>query len=148
MSGSDLIPTDGEDKPTVEPKKKFEEVFEQLEMMSVNRGGIDFNNLSDAHRTSMLDVLKQNEDHAYEYHKQKLSNEREIKLARIKAGIFSLKTNRIIVIVGFTILAILTMCILFFKDTFFNLWVSFVTGLIGGGGAGYGYGKSKSSKED
>ena len=149
MSGNDEItPTEPAE---VEPsKKKVEEIFEQVEMMSFNRGGIDFNGLSDGHRGEMIELMKLNETHAFEFHTEKLKADKEIKLARISANNFTNGTNRIVAVIGAILITAITIVILIYKDSLFNIWLSFLTGLIGGSLTGYGYAKAtgKGKKEE
>lgn len=147
MSGDDnnIVPSESSN---LEPKKKVEEVFEQLQMMSFNRGGIDFNVLSDSHRGEMIELMKQNEAHAFEYHTEKLKANKEIKLARITAGNFTKKTNRYVAVIGAVLITSITIVILIYKDSLFNIWLSFLTGLIGGSLTGYGYAKSTGKQKN
>jgi len=132
---SEIILPDGQEGET--PSSRIERVFEKMEMMSLQKGdNIDISLLNDAQRDKLLDVMQQNENHAFEYHSKKLDNEKEIKIAKINAGTITQKTNRnaLLLLIGGCF--IITLCILFYNDKYLNVWLSFITGLIGGYGIG------------
>lgn len=140
MNGDEITPGD---LPSLRPSEKIDRVFEQVEMMALHKGdGLDFNTLNDGQKDKVLEVMQTNEDHAFEYNTQKLQNDKEIKLAKINAGIFNHRTNRYTFISISAALFIVTVLILFFKESFFNQWITFITGLIGGSLGGYGYAKN------
>ncbi len=89
--------------------------------------------------------MQKNEDHAFAYNTQKLQNEREIKLAKINAGIFTHKTSRITFVCISVALFVVTLSILIYKDEFFIPWITFLTGLIGGSLGGYGFAKTNNN---
>lgn len=125
------------------PKGKIEQVFEKMEMMALHKNaGIDISVLSDAQRDKLINVMEQNENHAFEYHTKKLDNDKEIKLARIQAGTISLRTNRNALLSIIAGCIAVTLCILFFKDEYLTVWLSFITGIAGG----YGIGKIPKSE--
>lgn len=139
------------DLPDLPKGSKIERVFEQVEMMALHKGdgGINFSTLNSEQKDKVLDVMKLNESHAFEYHKQKLQNDKEIKLAKINASIFTHKTSRYAGVLIIIVLAIITTAVLIYKDTFFITWITFLSGLIGGSLGGYGFGKiSKSTDKE
>ncbi len=139
MSG-EITPTEAEGYPT---KGKIERMIERVEMMALQKGeNIDLSVLNDTQRDKILEVMQINEMHAFQYHSKKLDGDKEVKLARIQAGTIIQKSNRdstLLLILG-TI--VITLCILFFKDAYLSVWLSFITGLAGG------YGISKLQKSE
>ena len=147
MNGDEVVPTKTDQNDDL-PRQKIERVFEQVEMMALQKGdSLNFNSLSDSQKDKVLTVMQQNEDHAFEYNIKKIDNEKEIKLARISAGIFNQKTNRYTALVILIVFLIITVIILIFKEAFFIPWLTFLTGLIGGSLGGYGLAKNSKNTE-
>lgn len=143
---SELVPVDGEHSLSTDPKQKFESIFEKMEMMALKQseGGMNLKSLSEPQKDKLLEVVQKNEDHAFEYHTEKLKSEKEIRLAEIQAGTFQFKTNRISTVCITIAITGITVVIVIFKETFFVPWLTFVTGLVGGLLGGYGLGRSSS----
>jgi hypothetical protein len=125
------------------PQQKFESIFEKFEMMVTqqNGGGLDLGSLNDQQRDRLLSVVEKNEDHTFDYYKEKLRIKKEIRLAEIQAGNFTFKTNRITLITVLIALFAVTVLILLTKDSYFVPWLTFLTGLLGG----YGFAKTQRS---
>jgi len=127
--------------------RRMEDVIERVEMMALSKNDINFNALSEAQKDKVIDTMAQNEEHAFTFGTQKLAHDKEVKIARITASTFSLKTNRMILLVVAGCLMTITMVILLLRETYFINWLSFITGLLGGSLGGYGLGKSTKSND-
>ncbi len=146
MNGDKPVkPADGDDSsPEALPElsaRKFESIFEKFEMMAMRQGGgLNLGSLNETQRDKLLGVVEKNEEHAFEYFKEKLKTKKEIKLKEIEAGNFTFRTNRITMVIVLLALFVVTVIILYTKDNYFVPWLTFLTGLIGG----YGFAKTQS----
>jgi len=95
----------------------------------------------------ILNLIEKNESKTYDYHCKKLETSKEIEIAKINAGIVGEKTHRLIALSLMIVLPVITCLILFFKETFFVPWLTFLTGSIGGFGIGKTFGQ-KTAKEE
>jgi hypothetical protein len=145
MNGDDSLDPHSKDTLSEQTpaRQKIESIFEKMEMMSMRQtspSGLDFNHLNEVQRDKLLGVIEKNEDHAFEYYKEKLKAKTEVQLKKIEAGNFTFKTNRISLIIALLALFTITIVILVTKDNYFVPWLTFLTGLIGG----YGFAKTQS----
>lgn len=127
-----------------DPKHKIESLFEKFEMMALRQGAgnVDLHSFSEEQKDKLLTIVEQNEGHAFEYFKEQLKTKKELGLAKINAGNFTFKTNRIVLVILILALFIVTVLILLHKEDFFFQWLTFLTGLIGGSVGGYGIGRA------
>lgn len=133
-----ILPDENDDLSLNEPKNKIQGIFQSLEMMVHQRGkgGLDVSSLSPEQKDKLIDMLAKNEENAFAYHSKKLDVTKEITLAHISSTTVNQRTKRYISIIGVSVLAIITVIILIFKDTYFVHWLTFITGLLGGFGIG------------
>lgn len=78
--------------------------------------------------------MSQNESNAFAFHSQRLETLKEIEIKRLDTSIVNQKTLRVLVIGGIIALPVITLLIMFYKDTFFIPWLTFLAGLAGGTG--------------
>ncbi len=128
-------------------KKQITAIMEHLKMSierKENHGSLDLNKFSEKQVDSVLETLKQNEEHTYQYHIKRLESESNIKRQVIDASVVDQKTYRYVILGGLAIVFITTMVILIFAREFFEKWLIFLTGILGG----FGLGKATSSLND
>lgn len=119
------------------PKGKVREILSELEFLSLQKGtktGLDISQLDGEQFKAAIDLLKQNEQNAFEYHSKRLEVIREIESKRIDSSVILQKTLQIIIIVSVVMLPIFTLIILMYKEDYFIPWLTFLTGLFGGAG--------------
>ena len=116
-------------------------------MLALQQGKTGIGALSEGQKDQLIEVMKRNEDHAFQFYTRQLDSDKEIELARIHAGIFNQKTDRIVFITAAFVLSAITVLILLARETYFTPWLSFIAGLIGGGLSGYGYAKAKKTSK-
>ena len=115
-SNSPIPAKDGEDEQIIQPQSpqtKVKGVLEELEMFALqqsNQSDIDVSKFNDDQKNKLLDILSANEKNAFSFHSKRIDAIKEIEIKKIDASI------------------------LFFKETFFIPWLTFLTGLIGGVG--------------
>lgn len=127
------------------PKNKVQGILQELEILALTKsrggsGGIDMSQFSPQQVDKLLDILSKNEDNAFSFHKERLNVAKEVELKRIDSTTVNQKTIRITIIIILIVIPAITIAILFYKDTFFIPWLTFLTGLAGG------VGLSKASK--
>jgi len=119
------------------PKSKMKGVLEELEMFALQRGSqssFDISTFNEAQKDKLLDILSINEKNAFDYHTKRIDAIKEIEVKKIDASIVNQKSLRILIVAIVITIPIITLLILFFKETFFIPWLTFLTGLIGGVG--------------
>jgi len=119
------------------PNNKIQRVFQELEIMALQKGsnrGLDISKLNEGQINKLLDNLSQNESNAFVYHTKRLDAIREIELAKLSASTVNQRTVRYILVAILIFIAIITGIILIWKETFFIPWLTFLTGLLGGVG--------------
>lgn len=144
MSNIEPIDSDDQKKGNSEigspqlPKNKVQAMFQELEIMAMQKGvrsTFDLSKLDKQQLDKVLDTMAENEKNAFSYHSKKLDAIKEIELRRIDASVINQKTVKIVLIgVLIFVLPVITLLILFFKDTFFIPWLTFLTGMLGGFG--------------
>jgi hypothetical protein len=144
MSDSDdtkLIPADKPDEVSHvspdSPKSKISGVLEELELITLQKSqqsNIDVNKFNDEQKNKLLDILGQNEKNAFDYHTKRIDAIKEIEIKRIDASIINQKTLKLLIIGIIIAIPAITLLILFYKETFFIPWLTFLTGLAGGVG--------------
>jgi len=119
------------------PKSKVQGVLEELELFALQKGqqnSIDVNKFNDSQKDKLLDILEKNEDNAFKYHEKRLDALKEIEIKRIEASIVNQKTLKLLIIGIIIAIPAITLLILFYKESFFIPWLTFLTGLAGGVG--------------
>jgi len=117
------------------PKSKMEGVLEELEMFALQRGNqnsFDISTFNEAQKDKLLEILSINEKNAFDYHTKRIDAIKEIEVKKIDASIVNQKSLRILIVAVVITIPAITLLILFFKETFFIPWLTFLTGLIGG----------------
>lgn len=130
------------DKPEIIPpqlpKKKIQSVLQELEIMAMqkgNRNSLDISKLDKEQIDKLLDTLSENEKNAFAFHTKRIDAIKEIELKRISASVINQQTVKVVLIGGFlVIIPAVTLLILFFKETYFIPWLTFLTGIFGGFG--------------
>lgn len=83
----------------------------------------------------VLDTMAKNEQNAFSFHTKRLDAIKEIELRKIDASIVNQKTLKFVLIgILIFVLPAITLLILFFKESFFIPWLTFLTGTFGGFG--------------
>ncbi|HNS29002.1 MAG TPA: hypothetical protein PKL52_00580 [Tenuifilaceae bacterium] len=119
------------------PKSKMKGVLEEFEMFALQRGSqssFDISTFNETQKDKLLDILSTNEKNAFDFHTKRIDAIKEIEVKKIDASIVNQKSLRIIIIAIVITIPAITLIILFFKETFFIPWLTFLTGLIGGVG--------------
>ena len=119
------------------PKSKVREILSELEVLSLQRGiksSFDISKLDSEQFNRAMDLLKQNEQNAYDYHSKRLDVIKELESKRIDSSVIIQKTVRFVIITSVIILPIFTLLVLFYKENFFIPWLTFLTGFLGGAG--------------
>lgn len=120
------------------PKNKVQAMFQELEIMAMQKGGrnsLDLSILDKEQIDKVLDTMAENEKNAFAFHSKRLDAIKEIELRKIDASVINQKTLKFVLIgVLIFVLPAITLLILFFKDTFFIPWLTFLTGILGGFG--------------
>ncbi len=110
--------------------------FHELEIMAMQKGSrntLDLNKLDKDQIDKVLDTMAENEKNAFAFHSKRLDAIKEIELRKIEASVINQKTLKFVLIgVLIFVLPAITLLILFFKDTFFIPWLTFLTGILGG----------------
>ncbi|PIQ22890.1 MAG: hypothetical protein COW65_00480 [Cytophagales bacterium CG18_big_fil_WC_8_21_14_2_50_42_9] len=142
MSSTDNPDSEGENRSDLSrqvPKSKVQTLFQELEIMAMQKGSknaLDFNKLNPEQINQVLATLKENENNAFAYHTKRLDAIKEIEIKKIDASVINQKTYRYsvigLLIAGFVIIVL----ILIFKENFFIPWLTFLTGILGGFGLG------------
>jgi len=118
--------------------EKLSGVLEQYEMMAVQRRRseqLSTPKLTESQINTLLSIADKTEDNKLTYQTQRLKTIKEIEIAKIKSSDTNNKTLRYVWLTSIILVIAITTTILFFKDTFFIPWLTFLTGLIGGAGA-------------
>jgi len=120
------------------PKSKVHSVLQELEVMALQKGSkntLDISKLDKEQLDRLLDTLAENERNAFAYHTKRIDAIKEIEIKRIDASVINQKTVKVVFIGGLLVVVpVLTGLILFFKETYFIPWLTFLTGIIGGFG--------------
>jgi hypothetical protein len=120
------------------PKNKVQAMFQELEIMALQKGSrnsLDLSKLDKEQIDKVLDTMAENEKNAFAFHTKRLDAIKEIELRKIDASVINQKTLKFVLIgVLIFVLPAITLFILFFKDTFFVPWLTFMTGILGGFG--------------
>jgi hypothetical protein len=120
------------------PKNKVQAMFQELEIMAMQKGSrnsLDLSKLDKNQIDKVLDTMAENEKNAFAFHSKRLDAIKEIELRKIDASVINQKTLKFVLIgVLIFILPLITLLILFFKETFFIPWLTFLTGIVGGFG--------------
>lgn len=120
------------------PKSKVEAIFQELEIMAMQKGNsnsFDFTKLDKEQIDRVLETMAENEKNAFAFHTKRINAIKEIELRRIDASVINQKTFKFVLIgVLIFILPAITLLILFYKETFFIPWLTFLTGILGGFG--------------
>ena len=93
--------------------------------------------LNDSQKDRLIDIMEQNEEHMVKYYMRRLEMEEKVALKKIDATTSSQRTKRIYYITGICTVLIITLLILFIRDSFFIPWLTFLTGI----GSGMGLSK-------
>lgn len=104
------------------------------QQMRNSAGVIDFSSLSEQQADKMVDMIIKNEEHNYDYMIKHLEAQSRFEDRRIEASIVNQKTVRYLLLGGGFLLFAVMVLILFFKETYFIPYLTFVTGLAGGVG--------------
>lgn len=137
---SELINTNEESSfeqlPT-NPESKVSHILQDLEILALQQKsskGFDLTQLNPEQFDKFIGLLEKNEDNALKFHTKRLDTIEKIQTKRIDATTTNQKTIRIALIISLIVIPTLTVLILFYKDTFFIPWLTFLTGLAGGVG--------------
>jgi hypothetical protein len=122
----------------IEPKSKVSEVLQELEIMAMQKGSrnfIDTSKFNSNQVDKLLDTLSENEKNAFAYHSKRIDAIKEIELKKIDASVINQKTIKIVSIGSILfIIPLITLLILFYKETYFIPWLTFLSGILGGFG--------------
>lgn len=122
------------------PKNKVQAMFQELEIMAMQKGGrnsLDISKLNKEQVDKLLETIAQNEKNAFAFHTKRIDSIREIELRKIDASVINQKTLKVLLIgASLVIFPLITLLILFYKETFFIPWLTFLTGTLGGFGLG------------
>lgn len=116
-------------------KRKAQSIFQELEVLSMQKGlkdNIDLSKFSPKQIDKLLETLSENEKNAFNFHSKRIDAIKEIELSKISASTVNQKTLRIAIIGLLLALPLITLLILFYKENFFIPWLTFLTGLLGG----------------
>ena len=120
------------------PKNKVQAFLQELEIMAMQKGSrnsLDISKLDKGQIDKLLESISENEKNAFAFHTKRIDAIKEIELKRIDASVINQKTFKI-VLIGSVLIIIptITILILFFKETYFIPWLTFLTGILGGFG--------------
>jgi hypothetical protein len=115
---------------------KMEQFLEQFAMFSMNKGAgnFDFSNFSESQIDKILDIVSENENHAFKFHEKKIDSDEKINSKIISSHIVNQITLRFVALSAIFVFTAITIIFVFFKDNFLSQWMSFVTGMVGGFG--------------
>ncbi|HEX8563605.1 MAG TPA: hypothetical protein VF676_11555 [Flavobacterium sp.] len=119
------------------PKKQVKHMLQEIEVMAMqrmNKNSFDMSSLETHQVDKVLETMHTNEQNAFEYHKAKLSTYKEIRLKEIGASVITEKNHRYFGLALIGLLSLITLLILFFKDSYFITWMTFIAGLLAGKG--------------
>ncbi|MEA5259462.1 hypothetical protein VB264_16805 [Arcicella aquatica] len=125
------------------PKQNVRAMFQELEIMAMQKGGkstLDLSKLDKEQVDKVLNTMAENEKNAFTFNSARLDAIKEIELKKIDASVINQKTFRYVLLGVLIVMPIITILILFFKETFFIPWLTFLTGIAGG------FGLSKATK--
>lgn len=141
IENTDYIQENSEKAEMVQPqlpKNKVQAMFQELEIMAMQKGdrtSFDLSKLDKEQIDKVLDTMAENEKNAFAFHAKRLDAIKEIELRKIDASVINQKTLKFVLIgVLIFVLPAITLLILFYKDTFFIPWLTFLTGTLGGFG--------------
>ncbi len=139
---SEIEKSNGPDQPSKQSdsdahESKLSAFLQETTLSAISQsrnGGLDLSRLNDAQMDKVIEIAHLNEQNSFEYHNKKTEADKEVRLAEINSGpvIFKHFSRAALAIILF--ITIITLCILFFKDQYFNVWLSFLTGVFGGFG--------------
>ena len=121
--------------PEVKNVSKMKGMIQSLEMMAMQRSShdnLDISKFSDAQRDKLLDIMSKNEDNAFKYHNRRLDVTEKLNTKLIESSTVSQRTIRYIGILALSLIFIVMILILIFKDQYFSAYLSFIAGLGGG----------------
>ena len=120
------------------PKNKVQSVLQELEIMALQKGGrnsLGLSKFSKDQIDKLLETISENEKNAFAFHTKRIDAINEIELKKIDASVINQRTIKVVLIGGLLfIVPLITLLILFFKETCFIPWLSFLTGILGGFG--------------
>lgn len=140
MSSPENLPIDADKSGTVQqpPKNSIQSVMHELEIMAMQRGsrnGFDISTFDKEQVNKLLETLSENERNAFVFHSKRIDAIREIELKRIDASVINQQTIKVVLIGGvLVIIPAITLLILFYKESYFIPWLTFMTGILGGFG--------------
>jgi hypothetical protein len=146
MSNIETVNPEEESNKKNEPAllvSKVQHILKDLEILALekgSRGSFDISKFTPQQIEKLLEILKTNEDNAFKFHTKRLETIEKIQIKKLDSSTINQKTVRIGLIGVIVAIPILTILILFFKDTFFIPWLTFLTGISSG------VGLSKASK--
>ncbi|WP_044171660.1 hypothetical protein [Flectobacillus major] len=126
------------------PKQNVKAMFQELEIMATQKGSkstFDLSKLDKDQVDKVLNMMAESEKNAFTFSSERLEAIKEIELKKIDASVINQKTFRYVLLGVLVVLPIITILILFFKETFFIPWLTFLTGIAGG------FGLSKVTKD-
>ncbi len=103
-------------------------------MFKQSNAGLNLSSFSENQKDALIDIISKSEDNGFEYHKQKLKADKEVKLAQISGAQVNHKTLRFAVLGALLVVLTVSLCILIFREKYFITWMAFLTGLVGGSG--------------
>lgn len=123
---------------SLSPKSQMHAMFQELEVMAMQRGArnsLDISKLDKEQIDRVLETMAENEKNAFAFHTKRIDAIKEIELRRIEASVINQRTSKIVLIgISIVVLPLITLLILFFKESFFIPWLTFLTGIFGGFG--------------
>lgn len=122
---SDIEKQDDETKKNllINESKLMESLFEKTELFAVNAAMQNTPKFSESQVDSLITGMQDSEKRLYDYNTAILANDHELNKKD-----HHLKMYLLLAIV------LLTLSILFFKDTYLDKWLSFIIGIAGGTG--------------
>lgn len=129
------VETVAEIMPEVKETSKMKGMIQSLEMMAMQRSSrdnLDISKFTDNQRDKLLDIISKNEDNAFKYHNRRLDVTEKLNTKLIESTTVSQKNVRYIGILVIVLIFLIMFIILIYRDQYFQIYLSFVVGLLGG----------------
>ena len=117
--------------------KIAESLIEKFEFLSVNQALQNTPKFSESQVDNLIVGMQENDKRIHDYHTSKLEKEHEIN-----------KKKHNLIILIFIAYLVSTLIILLFKDAYFDKWLTFTIGLIGGTGISKWLGNNSKTNQE
>lgn len=100
------------------PKNKVQTIFQELEILSMQKGlknNIDLSKFSEKQIDKLLETLSENEENAFNFHTKRIDAIKEIELSKINASTVNQKTLRLAIVGVLVAMPAITILILLAK---------------------------------